>query len=267
MKLKSQHKSSKWLVAATAAGLLAAPAAPALAASAQASLTNFNVQLLDLNYLDLVTPSITTWDASTTTRSYSTDTGWNMGNGLGLFNSAASSSSVSPNSIASATVTGGSSPYHFGASLTASGSASAPVSGGNESFDSRAKTDWQFVLSPYTMVIFMAQGTIAATATTGSATESDGSTAGLSMRVSDNNGYLSQVNRSSGFGGASFSDFLYVSFANLTGSAMTGYFSAETNVSGYSNVTPVPEPETWAMLLAGLGLVGGMAKRRRKTAA
>jgi hypothetical protein len=26
---------------------------------------------------------------------------------------------------------------------------------------------------------------------------------------------------------------------------------------------PVPEPETWAMLLAGLGLVGWMARRRR----
>ncbi len=31
------------------------------------------------------------------------------------------------------------------------------------------------------------------------------------------------------------------------------------------NVTAVPEPETYAMLLAGLGLVGAIA-RRRKTA-
>lgn len=28
-------------------------------------------------------------------------------------------------------------------------------------------------------------------------------------------------------------------------------------------VTPVPEPETWGMLLAGLGLVGALARRRR----
>ena len=43
------------------------------------------------------------------------------------------------------------------------------------------------------------------------------------------------------------------------------YFNA-TNVAGY--VSAVPEPETYAMLLAGLGLVGCMARRRRnKTAA
>jgi len=27
------------------------------------------------------------------------------------------------------------------------------------------------------------------------------------------------------------------------------------------SATPVPEPETWAMLLAGLGMVGVMARR------
>ena len=43
------------------------------------------------------------------------------------------------------------------------------------------------------------------------------------------------------------------------------YFSA-TNVAGY--VSAVPEPETYAMLLAGLALVGGLARRRKgKTAA
>ena len=30
-------------------------------------------------------------------------------------------------------------------------------------------------------------------------------------------------------------------------------------------VTPVPEAQTYAMMLAGLGLVGGMAMRRRAT--
>ena len=35
--------------------------------------------------------------------------------------------------------------------------------------------------------------------------------------------------------------------------------------SGYSNgtVTPVPEPESYAMFLAGLGLMGAIAKRRK----
>ncbi len=31
-----------------------------------------------------------------------------------------------------------------------------------------------------------------------------------------------------------------------------------------ANISPVPEPETYAMLLAGLGLMGGMARRRKQ---
>jgi hypothetical protein len=33
---------------------------------------------------------------------------------------------------------------------------------------------------------------------------------------------------------------------------------------GRVTVTPVPEPETWAMLLAGLGIMGTIARRRQK---
>jgi len=32
-------------------------------------------------------------------------------------------------------------------------------------------------------------------------------------------------------------------------------------------VTPVPEPETYAMLLAGLGVMGAIARRRSRAAA
>ena len=41
-----------------------------------------------------------------------------------------------------------------------------------------------------------------------------------------------------------------------------------SNVALYAtNLAPVPEPETYAMLLAGLCLVGGIAKRRRAQSA
>jgi len=36
------------------------------------------------------------------------------------------------------------------------------------------------------------------------------------------------------------------------------------NAFEVSSVSPVPEPETYAMLLAGLGLMGGMARRRKQ---
>ena len=40
-----------------------------------------------------------------------------------------------------------------------------------------------------------------------------------------------------------------------------------TNYSGTLAINPVPEPETFAMLLAGLGLMGAIARRRNKLAA
>jgi hypothetical protein len=45
---------------------------------------------------------------------------------------------------------------------------------------------------------------------------------------------------------------------------MLGTFRAETSVSGwaYGNTSPIPEPGTWALLLAGLALVRRAAARR-----
>ncbi|MYN16179.1 choice-of-anchor A family protein [Rugamonas sp. FT107W] len=43
------------------------------------------------------------------------------------------------------------------------------------------------------------------------------------------------------------------------------HFFKPTDVRGF--ITPVPEPETYAMLLAGLGVVGFMARRRKQAAA
>lgn len=44
-----------------------------------------------------------------------------------------------------------------------------------------------------------------------------------------------------------------------------GYMVANTSASfsGNLNVTPVPEPETWGMMLLGLGALGMLARRRK----
>jgi hypothetical protein len=44
----------------------------------------------------------------------------------------------------------------------------------------------------------------------------------------------------------------------------TNVFGEITGMSLAFNPTPVPEPETWAMLLAGLGIVGAISKRRHR---
>jgi len=60
----------------------------------------------------------------------------------------------------------------------------------------------------------------------------------------------------------SFNDVLAVTFYNNSNAAITGAFYAQVTASGESAATPVPEPESWALLLAGLAVVAPAAARR-----
>ncbi len=65
-------------------------------------------------------------------------------------------------------------------------------------------------------------------------------------------------------GGARSGMFSAVSYSGfLTGEFAVLYGANDVRLKVLADVTPVPEPETWAMLLVGLGLVGLMARRRR----
>lgn len=58
---------------------------------------------------------------------------------------------------------------------------------------------------------------------------------------------------------------LQVSFANSTAQNFSGTLGLNVDVSGNAfAVTAVPEPETYAMLLAGLGLMGSLVRRKKK---
>lgn len=44
-----------------------------------------------------------------------------------------------------------------------------------------------------------------------------------------------------------------------------GLSTAEGGSAWYTNTSPVPEPETYGMLLAGLGMIGFVARRKKKS--
>ena len=54
----------------------------------------------------------------------------------------------------------------------------------------------------------------------------------------------------------------YLSVFGITNGSQGGIYNGAISVSA---VTPVPEPESYAMLLAGLGVMGAIAVRRNKS--
>lgn len=57
---------------------------------------------------------------------------------------------------------------------------------------------------------------------------------------------------------------LSAAFTNFSNDNKDAYFSASTSVYGYSYVASVPEADTSALMLAGMGLIGVVTRRRLK---
>ncbi len=95
---------------------------------------------------------------------------------------------------------------------------------------------------------------------------------GIQYVVNDLTGYLydGQNGTGSQLGSMAATNTTYT-FSNLAVGDYSFKFtgSAGPNGGGYMvglSVAPVPEPSEWAMMLAGLGLVGAVAARRRRRA-
>lgn len=274
------------------AAIVVSAAAPAFATtSATASLTGLSFQLIDLNPMDGIASSITfasgsgmgnyVYSAASANDYISgadNQSGSRSSNNVGVDRSITNTTDYS---AATSTVTAsGGKPT----SLVSTGFATAPAGAGDASYNANAASPqnawWgysSFTLSGNTMLIVSGTSTVTASNSVGyTATGSESSSASTSAQLSGV-GAAGSGNQSSSFSASasapwwtgpytetSTSSFSLI-FGNTTGGNITGTMALATSVNGSANssVAVVPEPETYAMMLAGLGAIGFMARRRR----
>jgi hypothetical protein len=292
---------------AAAVGLLMSGAAMA-ASSASAKFDNLTYTLYDLNPGDGVSASITFIPPSAGTHgsdvgSSASDPGAGSQSGSAwsfqVFGAASSTSTVG-DTTATAKLSG--SIHAGGVDMLAAGStAGTTYAPSSSSYSASASVGpiwyetFSFDLAPYTLVVFAGSADITATTTIGAAWDdwgfpSESANAFASLSVSGNgpSGGGQQSSSQSLSASASFDQVLdpltwmytYVgqsshetaalaaSFANVSGTSLSGKLSASVSISGYSAFAPVtqpvPEPGTWALFGAGLALMGLRAHRRNK---
>ncbi len=300
------------LISAAASLLLATPALAASTANLQ--FTSVNVQLIDLDTDDGITPSVSFSSGSSRGEvTYSFVRPGSSGNEsatfTGLFGAWSPGTASVAGDFGSAVATLSGSGMPSGSSLSASGTATAPgdgfclpgSGGSNTCFTTRASYSSSvdpagfsssFTLSPNTLMVFTVDANIAVAATGGGRTaqfdtffftNGDTSSAGASLAVSGTgptgSGFQSSNDNRSLFADAfydfgsgvfipssnSFTGQLGVSFTNLSSGDLTGNLTMNFRVSGtaYGDALLVPEPSAWALMLAGLATVAGVARRRR----
>ena len=236
-------------LASSVAVLAAAPAA-AQPTTSFAYLSGLNYTLIDLNLEDGITAAITFSQPSTYYQGYITDsTGANLAQlgGGNVVNAATASSQVS------ASITGNNmADAYFSASGTTNN---------NEKYASLVRLALSFTLTANTQVFFAANSSLGssfdkntdATATAGTYFDVVETlpTSSVSSHDIAMNGVLDTELQA---------DFTNASSASAQRILVASAFAQGTGPS----VSPVPEPETYAMLLAGLGLMGAVARRRTK---
>lgn len=208
-------------------------------------------------------------------------------------------SSVTGQSAATASITAGmNAAVVDGASLSASGQANGTTTQGAYSqYGADAYAPYYyyspFTLSANTAVVFSAYATTSAETTVGYqqgwGSESASATAyirvegsqplgsgGSQTSSSYSSSYASYTSTYVWNSAAQSFDYIYAgqtantgellgaSFTNLTNVVKQGYFIAQASISGYSAVASVPEADSYALMLAGLGLMGLVARRKSK---
>lgn len=233
-----------------AALLTTAPMAQALDAEVRSSVSQISFTLIDLNLDDGITPGITFGDRDGYRAVYHS---WPFDSQVSYSNPGGARITYLGN-VAEAT-----SDYTH---------ASSHVSlltqhGQNQTYSARADQDFRFTLTPYTGLLFTALGNTYADARQGEQLRAD-LFVQLDLSTTDNgierfyNQTWSNGLTTNGSRDYNLSRYL------VTGSGVgTGILQTFTAVWGDS-VSPVPEPATGGMMLAGGVLVGLLARRRRR---
>lgn len=259
-------------LATIAAAIVSLAALPAAASTATASMTDFRVQLVDLDPDDGVTPSLTFQDLqggsflaaeSGAPGNVFTDT-HQGGAPLG----AGSSSSARGAASALASFTGD--PRGQGASATASASTSARGFYGASTVQLGDGAIYApFTLSADTRLVVTADASASALSTFGDAQADTWASVFLKLTDATGAGSVSTDTASAeqfamvgGTPSATTDDrHMTLTFENLTGADLDGIFFG--SIDAYAaDLAPVPEPGALPLTLAGLGLLAWRLRRR-----
>lgn len=278
----------KSFVALACASALLLPAAQAATATASASFSQLTVYVFDLNPLDNVAPSFSIVNGPSTS-TYATLNGGASDSDCCTASHSSSASDATRSMFASVTSTA---PLFAPGALVAPDAvmAAARAYGAQVSLTSSSVIDASFLAQGSStqnsgwsnaqtwMQVEIGAGTLVllSAAANASATVSSSAVSGLSasgyaqigFSQSMNGAYIGSYGYLQAYTGSGSSELnpsvsatLNGSYANFGGDMVSLYSSAYAS-SGVA--APVPEPETYALMMLGLGLVGWTAKRRQR---
>jgi hypothetical protein len=261
MAIFNQRRNPVRLSRITLAVILSATALSAAAntpVTSSASISNFSIELIDLDTTDGVNPWIEFSRQSFSSSSVATTA-------KGYFDSWTSdSSSANDPSVSTTNAARGAT---TSAALNGQHLAASGAIVGDGAFYSSAWQSSKFSLSANTGLIV--RGHLDASAT-GTLTYPDNTTGSASVQIinSQNANPFDQISfysvtaYSYNNGPRLIDENFTLSFSNAGGSTLNGTMDLYIGASGM--VAEVPEPETYSMMMGGMALLGAMAYRRRR---